>query len=237
MTTPTPHNKANNGEITKTVIMLGDPSRVKILSEKYLKNAKIVNAVRNNYTYVGEYNNKKISIMAHGIGNASMGIYSYELFNFYGVEQIIRVGTIGTFKQDINLKDIIICEKSYTNTNFNNFFQKNGSGYTYASKDLIDEVVNFAKEKKFKAYNGSIMCTDNFYDDPYQKEIADKEDLLGVEMESAALYINAKNANKKALTMCMVSDNIATGEKLSSDERQMGFDKIFKFVLDFVTKW
>ena len=225
-----------NGEIAKNVLMVGDPLRAKLLSERYLENSKLISDVRNNYVFTGTYNNKEISIASHGMGNPSMGIYSYELFNFYDVEQIIRVGTIGAFKENISLKDYIVCEKSYTNTNFNNFFEKNGSGFTQATKKLVDNVLKFAKEKNFKLYNGNIMCTDNFYDDSHQQKIAKEKNLLGVEMESAALYINAKNAGKKALTICMVSDNIATGEKLSSDERQMGFDKIFKFVLDMVTQ-
>lgn len=233
----TPHNSAKKKDIARLVLMAGSPSRVKNMAEKYLKNYKLVNDVRGMLTFTGTSGGgKKITIMAHGMGCPSMGIYSYELFKFYDVEKIVRVGTIGALRKDIPLGSIIVAEKSFTKTNYNNFFLDNGASFVSANKQLFETAKEEFEKRQISYYAGNIYCSDNFYTKENQVKLGKDKDLLGVEMESAALYINAKNLKKKALTICAVSDNLVTGEELTAEEREKFFDEIVDVALAVLTK-
>lgn len=231
----TVHNSANIEDIAKTVIMPGDPLRSKFIAETFLKDAKLINNVRGIQGYTGTYNGKKVTVMASGMGCPTMGIYSYELFKFYNVEKIIRIGSIGSLSKNINLKELIIVEKSYSNTNYNNFYiNNNGSGYIEGSKELVTQAEKIAKNKKIKYHIGNVFCTDTFYSEQDDNQNAIKLNLIGVEMESAALYINANKLNKKALCICTVSDNIITNEQTSSEERQEAFTDMMHVALEMI---
>lgn len=233
--TPTPHNSAVKGDITKTVIMAGDPLRCKMIAENFLTNSKLVNNVRGIQGYTGYYNGKEVTVMAHGMGNPSMGIYSYELYHFYDVDTIIRIGSIGALDKDIELQEIIVANSCYTSTNYNNFYKENGEGYIEATEKLVEKAKDFAKKLNTHIYVGNILCSDTFYTNDNQLEVAKQHHLLGVEMESAALYINAKEAKKNALTLCTVSDSLVTGEKLNSEDRQNSFIAMVKLALEMAT--
>jgi purine-nucleoside phosphorylase len=232
MSTPTPHNAATKEQITKTVIMPGDPLRSKFIAETFLENPQLINNVRGIQGYVGTYKGVPVTVMAHGMGNPSLGIYTYELFNFYDVENIIRVGSIGAMQADLKIKDIIIAEQTYTKTNYDNFVLEHGEGFISASKELVDLAKETAENLGLNAHIGSIYCSDTFYTREDQVGLAKEKNLLGVEMESAALYINANNANKKALTICTVSDNLITQESAPSEVRQTGFTNMMKLALE-----
>ena len=232
MSTPTPHNAATKEQITKTVIMPGDPLRSKFIAETFLENPQLINNVRGIQGYVGTYKGVPVTVMAHGMGNPSIGIYTYELFNFYDVENIIRVGSIGAMQENLKIKDIIIAEQTYTKTNYDNFVVENGEGFISASKELVDLAVSTAENLGLNYYKGSIYCSDTFYTREDQVGLAQEKNLLGVEMESAALYINANNAQKRALTICTVSDNLITSESASSEVRQTGFTNMMKLALE-----
>ena len=229
----TAHNSADIKDIAKTVIMPGDPLRSKFIAENFLENARLINNVRGIQGYTGTYKGKLITVMASGMGNPTMGIYSYELFKFYDVERIIRIGSIGAMSKDIKIKELIVAEKTYTNTNYNNFYINNGGeGYVSGSQELISSAVKIADQLGFKYHIGNTLCSDTFYTDEDEIAKAQKNNLLGVEMESAALYINARRLNKQALCICTVSNNLITGEETTSEERQIAFTDMMKVALE-----
>ena len=232
----TPHMNAKKSDIAKVVIMAGDPVRIKNMAEKFLDNAKCVNDTRGMLAYTGLYKGKKVTFMAHGMGCPSMGIYSYELFAFYGVETIIRVGTIGGLRENIALKDIIIANRAYTKTNYADFYIKNGMNYVESTKNLAEKAKKFCEENKISYHYGDILCSDTFYTDEDQVKLAKKKKLLGVEMESASLYINAKKFGRNALTLCVVSDNLVTKKELNSSQRATTFEDIVKVALSIALK-
>ena len=222
----------NNGEFASTVIMPGDPLRSQMIAEKILTDAVLINNVRGIQGYTGYYNGKKVSVMASGMGNPTMGIYSYELFKFFGVEKIIRVGSIGAMQKDIPLKSLILTEKTFTNTNYNNFFIQNGENYVSCSQSLLLAAKYKANSLKLNFKIGNTLCSDTFYTDENEIEKAQKHNLLGVEMESAALYLNAERLGKQALTICTVSNNLITGAETTADERQNSFVDMIKLALE-----
>ena len=231
--TPTPHNSAKKGEIAKEVLLAGDPMRVKFIVENLLEDYELVNNVRGVQGYTGKYKGATVSIMAHGMGNPSMGIYSHELFNFYGVNKIVRIGTIGALQEDIEVRNILISTKTYTNTNYDNFYIKNGgAGFIEGSKSLVKVAEKLAKKMKLKTFVGATLCSDTFYTDQNELQIAKENNLIGVEMECAALYLNAKKAKKQALTICTISDNVITGANMSSDEREKVLLDMAKLALE-----
>lgn len=232
----TPHNSAEIQDIAKTVIMPGDPLRSKMIAEKFLDNYKLVNNVRGVQGYSGYYNNKFVTVMASGMGNPSMGIYSYELFKMYNVDRIIRVGSIGAIHKDIPLKSLILANRVFTKTNYNNFYINFGEGYIQGSKNLLKQAEKKAKELNFAFTSGDILCSDTFYTDEDEIKLALSKNLLGVEMESAALYLNAERLHKEALVICTVSNNLITEEETSSDERQNAFLDMIKLALEIATE-
>lgn len=228
----TAHNSASKDEIAKTVIMPGDPLRSKMIADKFLENAKLVNNVRGVQGYTGLYKNKPVTVMASGMGNPAMGIYSYELFKFYDVNRIIRVGTIGGIHKDLELKSILISKRVFTKTNYNNFYENFGADYIKCSNKLLKLAESKAKELGMKYTIGDTLNSDTFYTDEDEVKLALDKNLLGVEMEGAALYINAERLNKDAITICTVSNNLITEEETSSEERQNAFLDMIKLALE-----
>jgi len=234
MDIPTPHIEAKRkDDFAKTVIMPGDPKRAEWIAKNFLTNVKLVNSIRGILGFTGMYNKKNVSVMASGMGNPSMGIYSHELFKFYDVDKIIRIGTCGTYEKDLNLGDIILCEKSITNTNYCNLYKDNITQIP-SSKALLDQVVKIAKKENIKFSVGPIFCTDTFYAEADEEKFIKENKCLGTEMESASLYYNAKTLNKQALAICSVSDNLTTGQKMSSEDREQNLGKMVKLALELV---
>ena len=234
--TPTPHNAAKVGDIAKTILLPGDAIRAKMIAEKFLKDVKLVNTVRNNYCFTGLYKGKPVSVMSTGMGCASMGIYSYELFNFYGVENAIRTGTIGSLNKEYVIRDIIVAENTITDTNYLGFYAKNGENKLPCSKDLLEEIKTVAKKTKKKIKVANIYTSDTFYNTKEGSAHQASMGVAGVEMECAALYLNAINAGKRALCVCTVSDEILTGKSTSSTERQNNFLGMAELALDLAIK-
>lgn len=228
----TAHNSANIEDIAETVIMPGDPLRSKLIADTFLTDAQLVNNVRGVQGYTGYYNGKRVTVMASGMGNPTMGIYSYELFKFYNVKRIIRVGSIGAMDENIKIKELVIADRAYSNTNYNNFYINNGETYIEGSKELVKRAEEIASKNNMKYHTGDVLCSDTFYTDEDEIAKARKNNLLGVEMESASLYINAERLNKDALVICTVSNNLITGEETSSEERQNAFTDMMKLALE-----
>ena len=235
LTPPTPHIKAPAGAFAKTVLLPGDPKRAKYVAEKFLKNAELVNDVRGVQGYTGYYKDKRVSIMASGMGIPSMGIYSYELFNAYDVENIIRVGSIGSIKEDVNLKDIVVATSASTNSNYGKNFHLDGiisGAASYKLVKRVDEVVErmgLGSKVKF----GQILSSDTFYTDEKENDLKwAKMGVIGVEMEGYSLYLNAARAGKNALVLATVSDQLVKKEFLSADERQLSFDEMLTVALE-----
>lgn len=229
----TPHNKAKVGDISKVVLMCGDPLRAKFIAENYLENVKLVNEVRNMYCFTGSYKGKEISVMGHGMGIPSMGIYSYELFNEYGVDTIIRVGTCGTYSENVKLKDVVVAVGASTDSNYASQFNLNGHFSATANFELLKKCSDICNKMKVGSHFGNILTTDVFYHD--NKDSWKKWAKLGIlacEMETYALYVNAAAANKKALTIMSVSDSLISKEELSPDERQEGFKSMMEIALE-----
>ena len=205
---PTPHIAAKAGDFAETVLMPGDPLRAKFIAETFLTNPVLVNNVRGVQGYTGDYRGKRVSVMASGMGIPSIGIYSYELFNFYDVKNIIRVGTAGVIRPDLKVRDIVIGQGACTNSNFAEQFDMG-----------VEPVV------------GNLYSSDMFYDDSQGLSKWQKMGVLAVEMEAAALYMNAARAGKNALAICTISDNPFTGEATTAEERQQNFTKMMEIAL------
>ena len=229
----TPHNKAEKGEIAKTVLMPGDPLRAKFIADNYLEHVTCFNTVRNMYGYTGEYKGKKISVMGHGMGMPSIGIYSYELYDQYEVENIIRIGSAGALADDVDLMDIVIAMGASTNSNYAAQYKLPGTLAAIADYGLLRKAVEVAEEKQYKVKVGNVLSSDTFYcDDKTANDAWKKMHVLAVEMESAALYYNAARLGKKALCILTISDHIYKGKELSAEERQTGFRQMMEIALE-----
>lgn len=230
---PTAHNSAKAGDFAKTVLMPGDPLRAKYIAETYLENPRQVNAVRNMFGYTGTYKGKEISIMGGGMGMPSIGIYSYELFNFYDVDQVIRIGSAGAFQDNIKLMDVVIGMGACTDSNYAYQYGLPGTFAPIADYELLNRAVETAKRQGTNVVVGNVLSSDVFYN-----AMSNVNDLwrdmgvLAVEMEAAALYMNAAKAGKKALCMLTISDHLYTGESLSAEDRQLGFGKMMEIALE-----
>jgi len=237
MSIPTPHIAAKKGDFAPTVLMPGDPLRAKFIADNFLTNPTLVNNVRGVQGYTGLYNGKRISVMASGMGIPSIGIYSYELYNFYGVENIIRIGSAGAIHPDLAVRNLVFGQGACTNSNFGSQFGMPGTIAPIASYDLLEKAVNKAKEMNITYKVGNILSSDTFYDDGMGSAVWGKMGVLAVEMESAALYLTAARAGKKALCMCTISDHLLTGEALSAEERQNSFREMMTLALEIGTDY
>lgn len=229
---PTPHIEAKAGDFAKTVLMPGDPLRAKFIAETFLTDAKLINNVRGVQGYTGTYKGKRVSVMASGMGMPSIGIYSYELFNFYDVENIIRVGTAGVIRPDLKVRDIVIGQGACTNSSYSRQFDLPGDFAPIASFELLQKAVKAAEDMGIKPVVGNLYSSDTFYDDSMGLSKWQKMGVLAVEMEAAVLYMNAARAGKNALAICTISDNPFTGEATTSEERQLNFTKMMEIALE-----
>ena len=233
MSIPTPHIEAKQGDFAKTVLMPGDPKRAEYIAKTYLTDCKLVNDVRGIKGFTGYYKGKRVSVMASGMGQPSIGIYSYELFAFYGVENIIRVGSCGSFDKDLHARDIIIAMGACTNGNFNSQYRLPGTYAPIASYDLLESAVKHTREKGVNFKVGNILSSDTFYDDANSGLEWAKMGVLGVEMESAALYATAARLSKNALAILTVSDSfIYPEENTTSEEREKSFNQMMEIALE-----
>jgi len=229
----TPHNNAKPGDIAKTVLMPGDPLRAKFIAETYLENPVCFNEVRNMFGYTGTYKGKKVSVMGSGMGMPSIGIYSYELYTMYDVDQIIRIGSAGGLHPDLQLKDLVIAQGASTDSNFASGLHLPGTFAPIADYGLLSKAVAIAEKQGVHTMVGNVLSADVFYgfDKEANKKWADMG-ILAIEMESAALYINAAVTKKKALGMFSISDHIFRGEELSAEERQVAFRDMMEVALE-----
>ena len=233
MSIPTPHITAKKGDFADTVLMPGDPLRAKFIAENFLENAVLVNNVRGVNGYTGYYKGKRVSVMASGMGQPSMAIYSYELFNFYDVKTIIRIGSCGALVDDLKVKDIVIGMGACTNSNYFSQYELIGEFSAIADFDLVKNAVEICKRDKVRFKVGNILSSDNFYDESNSSLKWAKMGVLGVEMEAYALYCNALRANKKALCICTVSDSLVDATQMTTaEERQTSFTKMMEIALE-----
>ena len=229
----TPHIKATSADFAKTVLMPGDPLRSKFVAETFLENPVLINNVRGIQGYTGTYKGVPVSVMASGMGMPSIGIYSYELFNFFGVENIIRIGSAGGLADDVQLRDVIIGMGACTNSAYQDQYKLNGNYAAIANYELLSRAVEEAKEIGVRYKVGNLLSSDVFYHaDPNFNQGWYKMGVLGVEMEAAALYMNAAAAGKRALAICTVSDHIMRGEALDADARQTTFTDMMTIALN-----
>ena len=228
---PTPHITAREGDFARTVLMSGDPLRSKFIAEHFLTDAVLVNNVRGVQGYTGYYQGKRVSVMASGMGMPAIGIYSYELYNFYGVENIIRIGSAGMISQSLKVRDIVAGISAYTNSSFGRQFGFDGQLAPCCSYELLEKAMQAGKALGQQPVAGAIYSSDCFYDDSAPLGKLQKLGVLCVEMEAAALYLNAARAGKNALALLTISDNPFTGEGLTAEERQNTFTRMMEIAL------
>ena len=229
----TPHNSADKGDFAKTVLMPGDPLRAEFIAKTYLKNPILVNNVRGIQGYTGEYKGKKVSVMASGMGMPSIGIYSYELYNFYDVENIIRIGSAGGLTSEVKIRDIVFGMGACTDSSFVNQYGLPGNFSPIADFELLNTAVNNAKQLQVDYHVGNIVTSDVFYcnDSTVNKKWSEMG-VLAVEMETAALYMTAARCKRKALAILTVSDNLVTKEETTAQERQNSFTQMIEIALE-----
>ena len=233
---PTPHNSAVKGDFAKTVLMPGDPLRAKFIAETFLENPKLVNNVRGVQGYTGTYKGVPVSVMASGMGMPSIGIYSYELFTQYDVDNIIRVGSAGAIQRELKLGSIVAGMGACTNSNYAAQYGLGGTFAPIADFKLLSAAVESAKELGIEMPVGNLYSSDTFYDASASSLKWAEMGVLAIEMEAAALYCNAAYTKKRGLSICSVSDNIVTGEELSPEQRQTGFTNMMKLALETAVK-
>ena len=231
----TPHINAKEGSIAKTVIMPGDPMRAKFIAENYLTDYEIVSNVRGIVAYTGKYKNKQVTIMASGMGMPSIGIYSYELFNFYDVDNIIRVGSCGAYTEDLNIYDVILVDESYSTSSFAKVQNGCLDDVIKSDANLNNKIKNAALKLNINLNTGRIYSSDVFYtEDSVYEIMRDKYNCLGVEMESFALFHNAKVLNKHAACILTVSDSFVKDDITSSEEREKSFTTMIELALESI---
>ncbi len=229
----TPHIKATSADFAKTVLMPGDPLRAKFVAETFLTDARLVNNVRGIQGYTGTYQGKPVSVMASGMGMPSIGIYSYELYNFFGVENIIRIGSAGGLAENVQLRDVLIGMGACTNSAYQDQYDLGGTFAPIADFELLRRSVAEAEKLGVRYHVGNLLSSDVFYNGKpnFNQKWADMG-VLAVEMEAAALYMNAAAAGKRALAICTVSDHILRGEALDADARQTTFTDMMTIALN-----
>ncbi len=221
--TPTPHISAQYGDIAETVIMAGDPLRVKFMAEKYLDNPVEFNHVRGMLGYTGSYKGKRVSVMGHGMGMPSIGIYTYELYNFYGVKTIIRVGSAGSINNDLHIGNLAIAMGACTNSNYASQYELPGIFAPIADFSLVRSAAEACEHYGYQYKVGNVLSSDTFYGENPHNDKWISMGVLAVEMEIAALYMNAARSGNRALGICTISDHILTGEVTTAEERQNNF--------------
>ena len=227
----TPHIEAKLGEIAKTVLMPGDPLRAKYVADTYLTDVKLVNKVRNIYAYTGLYKGHEVTVMASGMGMPSIGIYSYELYNFYNVENIIRIGSAGAYTENIDLYDLVLASSAYSKSSFAKI-QGYNSEYLSASEELNNVIIDSANKLNKKLNVGVIHSSDVFYGNADIKDLYENKKCLCVEMESFALFYNAMKLGKKAACLLTISDNLITKKETTAEERQTAFNDMMEVALE-----
>lgn len=234
----TPHIGAEKGEIATTVIMSGDPLRAKFIAKKYLKDYKVVNKVRNMLAYTGTYKGKEVTVMGHGMGMAGAGIYFYELYKFYGVESIIRLGSCGTTLENVKLLDVLLVDQAYTESNYAYIFSKKNIVLEKADPNLTNQLDNIAKAKNINIHRGTIMSCDVF--DPYvdwkaiMERVPKDLKILGTEMEAFALFHIANELDKKCACLLTVVDSKCTPRIISSEDRESSLISMIEIALDSI---
>lgn len=236
---PTAHIEAKEEDIAKKVLLPGDPLRCKYIADNFLTDVKIVNNVRNMTAYTGFYNKERITVFPSGMGIPSVGIYAYELYNIYHVEEIIRIGTCGSFNQDLKLLDVVLAESSYSISTFPKAFDQDDINYIESNKELNDKIMHSAKKNNIDLKFGPIITSDIF--DPYIdfnkyiKNYSNDINYLALEMEAFGLFYLAKKFNKKASALMTIVDMIGSNESISSKERQNSLNEMIKIALDAIT--
>ena len=232
---PTPHIGAREGEIAEKVIMAGDPLRAKFMAETFLENPVQYNSVRGMLGYTGTYKGKRVSVQGHGMGIPSIGIYTYELYNFYGVKSIIRTGSAGAYQPDLQLGDVMIAIGACTDSNYAAQYNLPGAFSPTADFDMARAAVEKAEQMGIRYRVGNILSSDVFYgDDAERWKEWQKMGVMGVEMEAAALYMNASRSGNKALCICTVSDSLVTGEACSAEQRQTSFTNMMEIAFEII---
>ena len=232
--TPTPHIGAQYGEIAETVIMAGDPLRAKLMAEKFLDNPVQFNNVRSMLGFTGTHEGKRVSVMGHGMGMPSLGIYTYELFNFYGVKNIIRVGSAGSINMDLKVGDLVIAMGACTDSNYAAQYELPGTFAPIASFELLRAATDTCDRLGYRYKVGNVMSSDVFYGENPHTDKWINMGVLAVEMEVAALYMNAARSGNRALAICTVSDHILTGEATTAEERQNTFTKMMDVAFSLI---
>ena len=231
----TPHNEAKKEDIAKTVIMPGDPLRAKYIAEKYLKDYKLVNSVRNIYAYTGFYKGKRVTIMASGMGMPSMGIYSYELFKFYDVDTIIRIGSAGAYTDKLKLYDIVLAKECFSESTYARTQNGTLEQILHGNSDLNRHILEVARNNNINIHYENIHSSDVFYqENNHYEELLEKYGCVCVEMESFALFHNANVLGKKAACLLTISDSLVTHEETTSKERENCFNEMIKLALDMI---
>lgn len=231
---PTPHIGAQKGEIADTVLMAGDPLRVKFMAEKYLDSPVLFNQVRGMLGYTGTYQGRRVSVMGHGMGGPSIGIYTYELFNFYDVQTIIRVGSAGAIQESLRLGDLVIATGACTNSNYAAQYELPGTFAPIADFSLARRAVEACERFGYRHHVGNVLSSDTFYTENPHNDRWQRMGVLAIEMEIAQLYMNAARANKHALGICTVSDHLLSGEATTAEERQTTFTKMMDVAFSLV---
>ncbi len=233
---PTPHNSANPGDFAKTVLMPGDPLRAKFIADTFLDSARLVNNVRGIHGYTGTYKDVPVSVMASGMGMPSIGIYSYELFTQYGVDNIIRIGSAGAISASLKLRDVIAAQGACTNSNFAHQYGLPGPFAPIADYTLLETAVAVSRELGVEMPVGNVLSSDTFYDASGSTMKWGEMGVLAVEMEAAALYMNAAKLGKRGLAIFSISDSLVTGEELDAAQRQTSFTTMMKIALETAVK-
>jgi purine-nucleoside phosphorylase len=229
----TPHINADKDAFGKTVLMPGDPLRSKFIAENYMENPQLINNIRGIQGYTGTYKGKKVSVMASGMGMPTIGIYSYELFNFFEVDNIIRIGSTGALQEKVHVRDIVFGMGACTNSNYASQYNLNGTFAPIASYKLLKEAIAQAEVLGVQYHVGNILSSDTFYsDDKNANEGWQRMGVLCIEMEAAALYMNAARSGKNALAILTVSDSMVTGEETTAEERQNSFTQMMEIALN-----
>lgn len=230
--TPTPHIGAKYGEIAETVIMAGDPLRAKFMADNFLENPVQFNNIRGMLGFTGTHDGKRVSVMGHGMGIPSIGIYTYELYNFYGVKTIMRVGSAGSLRKDLHLGDLVLAMGACTDSNYGKQFETPGFYAPIADFELLRGAADACDRFGYKYMVGNVMSSDIFYHDNAHNDKWINMGVLAVEMEAAALYMNAARSGNRALTICTISDSIVTGEQTTAEQRQTSFTHMMEVAFE-----